>query len=149
MSWYPHSTVATIVEKDGLFLMVEEVEQGKVVFNQPAGHLEPDESLFAAAIRETLEETAWQVTLTDYLGLYFFKSPGNGVTYLRHCFVAEPVKHDADYELDADIRAVHWLSRDTILAKEFPARSPLVTKVIQDYWSGTRYPLSSIYHHIN
>jgi 8-oxo-dGTP pyrophosphatase MutT (NUDIX family) len=146
MTWLAHSSVATIVEKDGLFLMVEEVDGGSTVFNQPAGHLEEHESLFEAALRETLEETGWHVELTDFLGLYHYPAP-NGVTYLRHCFVARPVTHESHRKLDTGIIAAHWLSADTILAQDFKARSPIVGRVLRDYLSGIRYPLSVIYHH--
>ena len=146
MTWLAHSSVATIVEKDGLFLMVEELDEGRTVFNQPAGHLEEHETLFAAAVRETLEETGWHVELTDFIGLYHYRAP-NGVTYLRHCFAARPVQHDSTRELDTGILAAHWLSADTILSPEFKARSPIVRRVLQDYLSGIRYPLSLIHHH--
>lgn len=146
MTWLAHSSVATIVEKDGLFLMVEESDGGRTVFNQPAGHLEEHESLFEAALRETLEETGWQVELTDFLGLYHYPAP-NGVTYIRHCFVARPLAQDPHLPLDTGIIAAHWLSAATILAPEFKARSPIVQRVLRDYLRGVRYPLSVIYHH--
>jgi len=151
MTWLAHSSVATVVEKDGLFLMVEEIvdeppHAGRTVFNQPAGHLEEHETLFEAAVRETLEESGWHVELTDFLGLYHYPAP-NGVTYIRHCFVARPLRHDSTRKLDTGIVAAHWLSADTILAPGFNARSPIVGRVLQDYLRGTRYPLSLIYHH--
>jgi 8-oxo-dGTP pyrophosphatase MutT (NUDIX family) len=146
MTWLAHSSVATIVEKDGLFLMVEETDQGRTVFNQPAGHLEQGETLFAAAVRETLEETAWLVELDSLLGLYHYPAP-NGVTYIRHCFVATPLEHRAGQPLDTGIIAAHWLSADTILASDFKARSPIVQRVLRDYLAGTRYPLALIHHH--
>jgi 8-oxo-dGTP pyrophosphatase MutT (NUDIX family) len=58
--WTPHATVATIVVRDDRFLMVEEISAGEAVFNQPAGHIEAGETIEAAAIRETLEETHWR-----------------------------------------------------------------------------------------
>src|SRR5688572_31807102 len=64
MTWAPHVTVATIIERDDRFLMVYEEADGKKVYNQPAGHLDPNETLQEAAIRETLEETGWTVELT-------------------------------------------------------------------------------------
>jgi len=146
MIWLAHSSVATIVEKDGLYLMVEETNHGRTVFNQPAGHLEAGETLFAAAVRETLEETAWLVELDSLLGLYHYPAP-NGVTYIRHCFVARALAHHANQALDTGIIAAHWLSADTILAADFPARSPIVQRVLRDYLDGVRYPLSLIYHH--
>jgi 8-oxo-dGTP pyrophosphatase MutT (NUDIX family) len=146
MIWLAHSSVATVVEKDGLFLIVEEIEEGRTVFNQPAGHLEEHESLFEAAVRETFEETGWHVELTDFLGLYHYPAP-NGVTYIRHCFAARPLRHDSKHKLDTGILAAHWLSAETILSPQFKARSPIVGRVLRDYLSGRRYPLSLIYHH--
>ena len=146
MNWHAHSTVATVVEKHGRFLMVEEAIDGGRVFNQPAGHLEDGESLFDAALRETLEETAWRVELTHFLGLYFYRSP-EGVTWLRHCFVARPLGFEPERELDAGILAAAWLEPQGILAPEFPARSPLVRKVLEDYLAGRRFPLDLIHHH--
>jgi ADP-ribose pyrophosphatase YjhB (NUDIX family) len=145
MIWSPHSTVATVVEKDGKFLFVEEVDNGKTVFNQPAGHLDEGETLFAAAQRETLEETAWHVTLTEFLGIYVFKAE-NGITYVRHCFIAQADSHDPLLCLDEGIIAAHWLSVEEIMAPEFKPRSPLVKKAIEDYLAGTRLPLSCIQH---
>ena len=147
MSWYPHTTVATIVEQNGRFLMVEENDQGRTVFNQPAGHLDEHKSLYDAAIRETLEETAWQVKLEAFIGTYQYLSPNNGLTYIRHCFIASPVRHYPQQKLDTEIIAAHWLSADAILSPEFNARSPIVQKVLQDYLSGQRFPLSLIYQH--
>ncbi|PCJ39960.1 MAG: NUDIX hydrolase [SAR86 cluster bacterium] len=148
MSWHPHTTVACIVEDNGRFLMVEEVDQGQTVFNQPAGHLDENETLYAAALRETLEETAWGVKLDAFLGTYQYLSPNNDVTYIRHCFTASPIKHYPELTLDKDIIAAHWLSAEEILAPDFRARSPIVSKVLQDYLAGQRYPLSLIYHHV-
>lgn len=146
MTWLAHSSVATIVERDGLFLMVEERDGDRVVFNQPAGHLEEGETLFAAALRETLEESAWDVELESLLGLYHYPAP-NGVTYIRHCFVARALRHHPERTLDDGIIAAHWLSAKDILAPDFPARSPIVQRVLRDYLAGVRHPLSVIHHH--
>lgn len=147
MVWTPHSTVATIVEKDGLFLMVQEKDRQQIVFNQPAGHLEEGETLIEAARRETLEETAWEVDITHFLGLYIYCSPHNKITYFRHCFIGKAVK-DSEQALDPDILQAQWLSKEEILAPDFRARSPLVGKVLEDYLKGKRYPLNIIYQHL-
>lgn len=127
--------------------MVEEIDEGSTVFNQPAGHLDEHETLFAAAVRETLEETAWHVELTGFLGVYFYRSPGNGLTYIRHCFSAQAREHEPDRVLDEGIIAAHWLAPEEIRAPGFAARSPLVRKVLEDYLAGRRYPLDLVYHH--
>ena len=108
MSWHPHVTVATIVEDQGRFLLVEEQADGREVLNQPAGHLEPAESLLEAALRETLEETGWEVELSAVTGIYLYTAPSNGVTYQRVCFAARPVRHHPERALDAGIIATNW-----------------------------------------
>src|SRR5690606_41786493 len=85
----PHITVATLGAKEGRFLMVEEQSYGAIVFNQPAGHVEEGESLVEAALRETLEESGWQVELSGFLGSYVLNIPSKSRIYYRFCFIAE------------------------------------------------------------
>lgn len=146
MRWAPHATVATIIEKEGKFLCVEEqsVSQGQRVINQPAGHLEANETLIAAAIRETLEETGWDVTPTALLGVYVYTAPANGITYHRYCFIAAADHYDPVRPLDTGIIQALWLSRVELEAQQDRLRSPLVTRCIDDYLAGIRFPLSAI-----
>jgi 8-oxo-dGTP pyrophosphatase MutT (NUDIX family) len=146
MIWTPHATVATIVEKDDKLLMVEEFSHDKRVFNQPAGHVDANESIFDAAIRETLEETGWSVELTAYLGTYVYTAPENGVTYHRLCFSAKPLRQ-VTAQLDKDIIAAHWMDRADILGLGDLIRSPLVLRCIEDYDSRPHLPLSYIYEY--
>ena len=144
--WIPHVTVATVIEREGLYLMVQERDKttGAMVFNQPAGHLEEGESLAAAALRETLEETAWQVNLSGILGIALVTSPANGITYHRTTFVASPLKQLENATLDPDIHSTHWLSYEEILANSATLRSPLVLACIEQHRSGICYPLELI-----
>lgn len=144
MNWYPHKTVATVVERDGHFLMVEEQADGSVVFNQPAGHLEAGESLLEAARRETLEETGWEVEPVRFLGLYHYTSTANQTCYIRSCFIANPVRHHGDRQLDREIIKAHWLTFEQIEQLENQLRSPVVLRVLEDYRQGIGYPLSLI-----
>ena len=144
MRWTPHVTVACVVEDQGRFLLVEEYSNNNRVLNQPAGHLEANETLVAAATREVLEESAWQVEVTDLIGLYTYTSPHNNTCYHRHCFVAKPIKHFTDRPLDPVILDTHWLSIEQIRQQQDKLRSPMVLKVIEDYLAGVRHPLTVI-----
>ncbi|MFT4887463.1 MAG: ADP-ribose pyrophosphatase YjhB (NUDIX family) [Pseudohongiellaceae bacterium] len=144
MTDYPHITVATIIERDGKFLMVKELSAGLMVYNQPAGHLELGETLMEAAIRETLEETAWKIELTAFLGIYHFTSQANGITYVRHCFVGNAREHLVNSALDPDIDEALWMDVDAVLQQKSNLRSPLVLSAIQDYLTKPHYPLSLI-----
>ncbi len=144
MRFTPHVTVATVVEDQGRFLLVEEVADGRAVFNQPAGHLEADESLTQAALRETLEETGWDVELTAVTGIYLYTAPSNGVTYQRVCFAARPLRQRQNHLLDEGIIGPRWLTREELAAQPERWRSELVLRCIDDYLAKERYPLELI-----
>ena len=148
MRWKPHSTVATILEKDGKLLFVEEKDSGQQVLNQPAGHLEENETLIEAAVRETLEESGYQCEITGYLGLYTYLAPSNGITYHRHCFVGKAISYDPQACLDEGITGISWLTVQQLIASH-QARSPLVIKCAQDFFNRQHYPLELIYEHSN
>jgi 8-oxo-dGTP pyrophosphatase MutT (NUDIX family) len=143
--WYPHLTVATVVEKDGKFLIVEEHAEGEVVLNQPAGHVEQGESLVQAAQRETLEETCWNVSIDGYVGVALYTAASNGVTYCRHTFHGTAVNIEENAELDDGIIQALWLSMDDIQARQADWRSELLPQTIQQYLDGHRYPLNALY----
>ena len=140
--WQPDVTVATVVVRDGRLLCVEERTNGHLVINQPAGHLEPDESLLEAALRETLEETGWDVRLTAFVGAYQWKAPETRRHYLRFAFAAEPVRHHPERPLDTGIIEATWFTPGELLAARERHRSPLVWQVVADALAGRRQPLS-------
>lgn len=144
MTWTPHATVATIVELDGRYLLVEEVVDGDTVLNQPAGHIEEDESILNAALRETLEETGWRVELTHLVGIYNYTAP-NGITYYRFSFAAKAIELDANAQLDDGIIGPVWLNLEELDARRSQWRSPMVKRCIEDFAAGKRYPLDLIY----
>lgn len=145
MRWLAHVTVATIVEDQGRFLLVEEMSADKKqVFNQPAGHLEANETLLEAAVRETLEETGWDVELSAVTGIYLYTAPSNGVTYQRVCFAARPVRHHPERALDDGILGARWMTREELAAQSGRWRSHLVLRCIDDYLEGERFPLALI-----
>ena len=142
---YPHLTVATVVQRDGLFLIVEELINGQVLFNQPAGHVEPGETLFDAARRETLEETGWTVELIGLLGAAHYTAPDNGVSYCRISFAACPVQQRFSSPPDSQILASHWLSAAEIERLSARMRSPLVLSTLHRFLDGRVYPLNFLY----
>ena len=144
----PRITVACVIERDSRFLLVREKSAGQIVYNQPAGHLEPGEPLIAAAIRETEEETGWRVEITQFLGIYHYMLPYNTTCYVRHCFVADPITEIEDAVLDPDILETCWLSLDEIKAREYELRSPLVIKVVEDFVAGKTHSLEVIHGEI-
>ena len=137
-----HVTVAAIIEKNDRFLMVEEIDNAEPVYNQPAGHVEPGESLFAAVIRETLEETTWHFQPEFLIGIYRWQRPGSDAIYLRHCFSGKAVQQDAERQLDRGILRTLWLNLAELQQQARRMRSPLVLACLEDYAAGQRYPLS-------
>lgn len=148
--WKPSVTVAAIIERDGRFLLVEEETSEGICFNQPAGHLDPNESLIQAVVRETLEETAHDFSPTaligTYLSRYVSSRTGLEITYLRFAFAGElGAAHDRP--LDHGIVRTVWMSYDDLAACRDRHRSPLVMKCVDDYLQGQRAPLSLLYTH--
>ncbi|MCB1917057.1 MAG: NUDIX hydrolase [Rhodocyclaceae bacterium] len=145
--WKPNVTVAAVVERDGRFLVVEEQTSEGLRLNQPAGHLEPDESLVDAARRETLEETAWEFTPEVLVGIYQWPRPSGDLTYLRFAFAGALGRHFAQRGLDNGIERALWLSRDELEACRERHRSPLVMQCVHDYVDGRRYDLALLTHY--
>ena len=147
MIWKPRVTVAAIVERGGRFLLVEEHTDRGQLFNQPAGHLDPGESLIRAVSRETLEETACTFEPTALLGVYQYHSDADDVTYIRFAFTGEIAGPHAGRALDAGIIRAVWLTPQEIRREAARHRSPLVMRCIDDFLAGRRYPLDVLYHH--
>lgn len=142
--WRPHVTVACVVTDGERYLMVEEEVSGRLVYNQPAGHLEDGESLAAAAARETLEETGWTVALQHLIGVQQWRSTEHGEAVVRFSFAAKAIDHDPGRPLDTGIRRALWLSRAEIAALGDRLRSPLVLLSIDAWLAGQRLPLASL-----
>jgi len=147
MIWKPNVTVAAIIERDGKFLLVEEETDEGIRFNQPAGHLECEEALTDAVVREALEETGYAFVPRFLVGVYNWRHPSKDITYLRFAFGGEVIGHDAQRKLDTGIIGARWLSLDEIRANAEQHRSPLILRCIEDWQAGKRYPLELITHY--
>jgi 8-oxo-dGTP pyrophosphatase MutT (NUDIX family) len=140
----PAATVATVVFHDNGFLFVEETTRAGIRLNQPAGHLEPGETLADAAVRETLEETGYRVRPTALIGIYRWQAPETGATFIRFAFAADVVAHEPLLPLDDGILRALWLTYDEAMAQKLRHRSPLVLRCIDDFQAGHRHPLELI-----
>jgi ADP-ribose pyrophosphatase YjhB (NUDIX family) len=141
----PSITVAAVIGRGGRFLLVEEEDEGRIVFNQPAGHLEQHESLVEGCRREVLEESAWHFRPRELVGIYRWSKPRRAadaeVSYLRFAFCGELGEHEPERKLDAGIVRAVWLDIDEIRASRERHRSPLVLRCVEDYLAGRRYAL--------
>jgi len=146
MVWKPDVTVAAVVERDGQFLFVEERASGRVVLNQPAGHLEKNESFLEAVAREALEETGWTFVPEAVTGIYVWQPQHLSRTFLRVAFAGRLEGHDPSRPLDQGILRTRWLDRHQLASQQARHRSPLVLRCVDDYLAGTRYPLELLSH---
>lgn len=147
MVWKPNVTVAAVVERGGKYLLVEEETDRGLMYNQPAGHLEPGESLAAAVVRETLEETAYDFLPQSLLGIYDWRHPARQITYLRFAFGGTLGLHHANRKLDEGIVRAIWLSPEEIRANRALHRSPLVLRCVEDHLRGVHAPLDLLVHY--
>lgn len=142
----PNVTLACVVHCKGKFLFVEEIEYGKRTLNQPAGHLEQNESLLEGASRELFEETGIRADITSLIKIYQWRSPQTQTDYLRFLFAVELDDWFEPCPQDADITQAMWLTLEEfhhyIQQDGQCERSPLVIQSVQDYLSGQRYPLA-------
>lgn len=147
--WKPNVTVAAIIEQNGKFLLVEEQTPDGLRLNNPAGHLDPGETLMQGCAREALEETTHRFQPTALLGVYLSRvqhaATSEDITYVRFAFCGELGDVQAGRTLDAGIVRTLWLSLDELRASSERHRSPLVLRCAQDYLAGQRFPLSLIH----
>jgi 8-oxo-dGTP pyrophosphatase MutT (NUDIX family) len=140
----PDITVAAVTQAADRFLVVEERINRRLVFNQPAGHVERGESLLTAIVREVQEETAWRFVPEALLGVYLWRNPASGRSTLRFAFVGPVADHDASQPLDRGIVRTHWLSQPELLQRQGQLRSPLVMRCIEDYRRGSFRALAEV-----
>ena len=150
--WKPSVTVATVIERDGQFLLIEEHTPEGLRLNNPAGHLDPGESPQAGCVREALEETARHFAPTALVGIYLsrFQRPARpehaaqDITYLRFAFCGTVGDEIAGRVLDTGIVRSLWMHPDEVRASADRHRSPLVLRCMEDYLLGQRFALDTV-----
>lgn len=146
MIWKPNVTVAAVIEIDGRFLLVEEKVDSGAFLNQPAGHLEANETILQGVVRETLEETGYEFSPRSLVGIYRWRHLRKNVIYLRFTFCGDAMAHDRVRQLDEGIIAARWMTYDEVVRETPRHRSPMVLRCIDDYLAGRRYPLDILTH---
>ena len=142
--FHPEVTVAAVSESHGRFLLVEERAQRRRLFNQPAGHVERNESLIHAVVREAREESAWLFTPAALIGVYLWRSPHARRPFLRFAFAGELSDHRPQQPLDHGIVTTHWLNIGELRRRRARLRSPLVLFCVADYLRGVRHDLAAV-----
>jgi len=147
--WKPSVTVAAVIEHAGRYLLVEEMTAEGLRLNNPAGHLDPGESLLDAVVREVLEETARPFAPEALVGAYLARfrhvRSGEDITYLRFAICGGVGDAIAGRTLDAPIQRTLWMTPDELRACPERHRSPLVMRCIADHQAGRRAPLSLLH----
>jgi phosphatase NudJ len=147
--WSAKVTVAAVIEREGRYLLVEEHTPEGLRLNNPAGHLDPGESLVQAVAREALEETAHPFTPTQVVGVYLARMvrerTGEDVSYLRIAFAGTVGEAIEGRALDRGIVRTLWLTREEIAAQTARHRSPLLARCIADHAAGQRFALDLLY----
>ena len=153
MRWKPSVTVAAVIERQGRYLLIEEHTPEGLRLNNPAGHLDPGESLVHGCEREALEETAHAFSAEALVGVYMarFQRPARGeqaaedITYLRFAFCGTLGEAIAGRRLDHGIVRTLWMSPAEVQASVAHHRSPLVLRCVLDHQAGVRLPLTALH----
>ena len=74
-------TAGGIVERDGKILVVRDRFRDRIVLTQPSGHVEKDEFVLEALVREVREETGYTVEPVELIGIYHQQFSDNGSVY--------------------------------------------------------------------
>lgn len=147
--WKPNVVVCAIIERDGRYLVVEEQTSDGLRLNNPAGHLDPGESLIQAVEREVLEETTRSFTPEALVGIQMSRvqvpEQTLDITFLRVAFTGQVGEPIPGRVYDSPIVATHWLTLDELRARRPMHRSPLFMRGIEDHAAGRRYPLDLLH----
>jgi ADP-ribose pyrophosphatase YjhB (NUDIX family)/TM2 domain-containing membrane protein YozV len=105
------SVVGAVVKHDGNYLLVQQ-SQGDVegLWNIPAGYVDKGESLQQAAIRETKEESGYDIEVGESLGVWHTTSSES----VKHAFVGT-IKAGEARPQEGEILKVSWASYEDIV----------------------------------
>lgn len=137
--------VGTAIKKNEELLMVQEAQKkcyGQ--WNFPAGHLDENESIFEGAIRETKEETGYDVKLTGILSIQNYINK-ESIQVIRITFNAEIISGEVSFD-KSEILDVKWIPvKELKQMKDIEIRSAeIIRDIVEDLESGKNYSLDMI-----
>ena len=136
-------TVAAVIKNsDNKFLMVEENTSDGIKINQPAGHLEKNETVVEAVIREVKEETGLVFLPLSLISVHQFFL--NSSSFFRFNFYGEVDSNSKPFSNEKQILKISWLDESYLEKKKKMLRSKCVLAAINDFNRGLKMPLSTI-----
>ena len=136
-------TVAAVIKNsENKFLMVEENTSDGIKINQPAGHLEKNETIVEAVIREVKEETGLVFLPLSLISVHQFFL--NSSSFFRFNFYGEVDSNSKPFSNEKQILKITWLDESYLKKKKKMLRSKCVLAAINDFNQGLKMPLSTI-----
>lgn len=144
--------VLVVVRKGDQFLLVREPARHGGGYYLPAGRVEPGETLFEAALRETKEEAGISIVLHGLIRVEHAPHPA-GTTRMRVLFTGSPVgeqplKTVADHESQGavwatlpEIAAMRMRGSDALEAIHFVARGGRILPLDAISGEGGPFPI--------
>lgn len=144
-------TVAAIIKRDGLYLIIEEHTADGVKLNQPAGHIESGETPEQAVIRETMEEACVLIRPIRLISCQMLRGhsvdPNLLPLFRRSNFEAEIFEEKEFLDHSPEIIRRLWLTKSELEERSDQLRSPAVLSAIEDYEALQRIsPIESMNH---
>lgn len=138
--------VASVLERGGRFLCVEEMVDGLLKLSQPAGKLEVGETPIQGAVRETREESGYSFLPTHLVGIYEHYCSATQTIYLRLAYTGGVFAPEGPLTqpTDPSIHAVHWLTYEQLDRARARHRNPFVMQCVDDYLLGRWFPLDMV-----
>lgn len=135
--------VGGVLEKDGKYLLVQEAQEkcrGK--WNLPAGHMDPNETIFEATKREIREECGLEVELSGVCQIGNQKLENDA--FVSVIFTTRVLDDDIKFD-PQEILDVKWFSYEEILSmKEQLRNERLILGAIDNIHNGLVAPISIV-----
>ncbi|MBI3957060.1 MAG: NUDIX domain-containing protein [Candidatus Kerfeldbacteria bacterium] len=135
--------VSVFAERHGQHLFITERRRSRITMSEPVGHVDANESIPQAALREFLEETGLRVALKSIIGIYYnHYAKGQISDSVRIAFFGAITKTPAQI-VEQNIR-LHWVKRADLPRIIKKLSHPTSRRALADFLRGQQFPLSVI-----